>query len=295
MNILIIGGSGFIGYHLKQYLKEFYTVFSTYNTHKIVDSNSFQINLHNFNSIEKIFSKVNPDVVIHTAAITNVDFCEKNKNLSMNTNFYGTKNIVKLSKEYKNKIIFISTPFVYDGTLAKYNEEDVNFNPRTYYGITKQKSEELVSNSNLSKLILRIDQPYFWKTNWHHTNSVLRVIETLSKNDVIREVVDWKNNPTYVPDFLEATKQLIDQKINGSFNLTGNDFISRFEWAKITAKIFQLNEKLILPIYSNELKLDVKRPNIRLENEKIFNKIGVKMRGVEEGMLDMRSKKSEFQ
>ena len=113
-------------------------------------------------------------------------------------------------------------------------------------------------------------------------------IEALSKKQSLKEVTDWFNVPTYIPDFLSATHELIKNNHTGIFHLTGPDFLSRFEWALKTAEVFGLDSKLLIPINSEQLNLDAKRDNINLNNKKIQEKTGVKMRGINEGLLDMQ-------
>lgn len=81
--------------------------------------------------------------------------------------------------------------------------------------------------------------------------------------------------------------KLINNNFKGIFHLVGSDFINRFNWAEKTAKIFSLNNELIVPINSSELKLSVERKNIHLSNEKLFKKTQHKMLGVDEGLQRM--------
>ena len=151
-------------------------------------------------------------------------------------------------------MVFISTSAVFNGTKSEYSENDKP-NPTGIYGLTKFQGEKIIQESNLPFLILRTDQPYCWKEKWQHTNSVIRVIENLEKNQQFKEVVDWYNTPTYVPDFVNATKELIQKDLEGIFHLVGSDFISRYDWSQKVADIFHLKKNLIKPIDSSELKL----------------------------------------
>ena len=184
--------------------------------------------------------------------------------------------------------LYISTSFVFSKSDKAYTETDIPSNPKTHYGLTKLEGEKLILESELKSLILRIDQPYFWKKSWQRTNSVLRVIETLSKKQKLKEITDWFNVPTYIPDFVSATYELIKNNHTGIFHLTGPDFLSRFDWALKTANVFGLDSKLLTPINSVELNLDAARENIKLNNKKVQEKTGVKMRGINEGLLDMQ-------
>ena len=290
MSILIIGGSGVIGWNLLEFfMKQNLDVKYTFKKNKSNYKNGYFLDITNQKETEKIIEKINPDIVIHTAAITNVDLCEREKKIANQINVDGTYNVIKSCQKIDSKIIYISTSFVFSGNKKAYTEIDIPCNPKTNYGLTKLKGEELILESQLKSLILRIDQPYFWKQPWQHTNSVLRVIDALSKKQEFKEITDWYNVPTYIPDFLNAVNALIKNNHTGIFHLTGSDFISRFDWALKTAEVFGLDKKFLIPIKSNKLNLDAQRENINLDNKKIFDKTGIKMKEIEEGLLDMRN------
>lgn len=288
MKILITGGSGVIGWNLLEFFKsKDNDVSFTFNKNKINHKGNF-LNITNEEKTINLITELNPDIVIHSAALANVDLCERDKNLANQINVNGTHNVIKGCQKIDSKIIYISTSFVFSKSDKAYTETDIPSNPKTHYGLTKLRGEELILESELKSLILRIDQPYFWKKSWQRTNSVLRVIETLSKKQNLKEITDWFNVPTYIPDFVSATNELIKNNHMGIFHLTGPDFLSRFEWALKTADIFGLDSKLLIPINSDQLNLDVKRDNINLNNKKIQEKTGIKMRGISEGLLDMQ-------
>mgnify|MGYP006118368781 FL=1 len=287
MKILVIGGSGVIGsYFVKTLLKENYDFVYTHYKNKIPSTNSVYLDVQDRKSTIEIISKSNPELVIICNALTGVDLCEKNPSLADSINVKGTQNIVDGCKEINCKLVFISTSAVFDGTKNEYFENDET-NPTGVYGMSKLQGELIIKNSNLPYLILRTDQPYSWNEKWHHTNSVIRVIESLEKNQTFNEIIDWYNTPTYVPDFIIAAMKLIQNNQEGIFHLVGSDFISRFNWAEKTAKIFNLKKELIIPINSSELNLSVERKNINLNNDKLFQKIHHRMIGIDEGLQEM--------
>jgi dTDP-4-dehydrorhamnose reductase len=288
MKICIIGGSGVIGSKLVQGLiKDGHEIYFTFFQNKMsYPENGIKLDITDVESTKKFLSDLNPDIVIHTTALSNVDLCETNKILANKINIEGTKNIVEGCKITNSKLVYVSTSFVFDGKKQEYFEDDKPC-PATYYGYTKLKGEELVKNSDVSYLILRIDQPYCWIESWQHTNSVLRVLKTLRSGKKLEEVVDWYNTPTYVPDFVNATSILLSKNLEGIFHIVGSNYLNRYDWALITAKKFHLNVDLIKSINSIKLELTVKRVNVNLKNQKLFKKTGIKMKGVKEGGIEM--------
>ncbi len=289
MKILIIGGSGVIGTNLLQYYKKVKNcdVSFTFLKNEIPFENGHGLDITDKDKTIKLISKINPDVVIHTVALTNVDLCETNNALADSINVIGTENVVEGCKISKSKLAFISSSFVFDGK-KQINIETDSPEPTTYYGITKFRGEKIVQNSNLPCLILRTDQPYCWNESWHHTNSVIRVLDNLRSGKEHNEIIDWKNTPTYVPDFVNETAQLLDYNATGIYHIVGSDFINRYEWSLLTAEVFSLDKNLIKPITSDKLNLAARRVNVNLDNHKLYKKTGFSMKGVKEGLIQMR-------
>jgi dTDP-4-dehydrorhamnose reductase len=169
------------------------------------------------------------------------------------------------------------------------NYETSKTQPNTYYGKTKLEAEILIRESQLDFLILRTDQPYNWIEKWQKENSVVRVLKHLNRKKALKEIIDWYNVPTYIPDLVKAIEFLIKKEASGIFNVVGDDYINRYDWSCNVADIFNLNKKLIIPIKSEELNIAVKRPNINLSNKKLVEKTGINMSGIYSGAISMKN------
>ena len=285
--ILIIGGSGFLGYFLHHALtkcgKETH---STFNTNIIKEKNFHLLNLENKDDVIKIIHETRPDTIIYAAGLTNVDLCEEDNKLARAINVNGIKNVIEGARKRDSKIIYISTSVVFSGKKNEYFEDD-DPDPISFYGKTKLEGEIIVMNSGLRNLIIRTDQPYGWKKKWHHTNSVLRVSDYLKRDEILKEISDWYNTPTFVDDFITATTKLIDKQETGIFHVVGSDFLNRYDSAILTAEVFKLNNKLLKQINSSELKLPAKRSNVNLSTKKLFQKTGIRMSRFKNGLTQM--------
>ena len=290
--ILIVGGSGFIGYYLhRELIKSKKKVISTYNINKIEEEKFIQLDITNKNEITKIIEKIKPNTIIYAAGLTDVDLCENNHKLAKSINCNGIKNIIESTKKFKSKIIYISTSAVFDGKKKVFLESDKT-NPISYYGKSKLEGEKIVQNSGLPYTIIRTDQPYGWKKKWHHTNSVLRVLENLSKEEKYNEIVDWHNTATFVDDIIIVIKKILNKNINGIFHVVGTDFKSRVEFAQIVAEVFDLDKQKIKLIKSTKLNLPAQRANVRLKSIK-NGKINIKMSNLREGLKKMKENDDE--
>lgn len=146
--ILITGASGMLGLNLCRMLRqERYEVVGAYNSNPEllnVDVEKLQLDITSKEMVMKV-AKKHPiiDVIIHCAAMTNPDQCEKDKKLCSLVNVVGTKNIVDLAKNLGAKLIFISTPMVFSGNEGNYNEKSIP-EPLNYYAKTKLEGEKEV-------------------------------------------------------------------------------------------------------------------------------------------------------
>ena len=294
MKILVTGGSGLIGFKLIKYLLEHgYEVYFTYLTHKISVENAItnKLDVSEKVSTMKLLQQIKPEIVIHTAAITNVDLCETNHELADKVNIESTRNIVNACEEVKSKLVYISTSAVFDGKKEVYTEEDKP-NPTYYYAKTKFEGENIVEKSGLQFLILRTDQPYCWLEKWQkEKTSVSRVLKKLESGEETNEVIDWYNNPTFVDNFTEVSLELIKRNKFGIYHVVGSDFINRYDLALKVAEVFGKNKKLIKPITSNELQLPAKRVNANLSNKKAQKDSGTKLIRIDEGLMKMLQQK----
>jgi len=291
---LVIGGTGMIGSKFINYfIKKNQDFQYTYLNNHLPFAGGYKLDITKKNDVIDCIDKVQPNIVIHTTALVNVDLCQINNELAYSINVKGTENIINACKKNNSKIIYISTSAIFDGKKEQYFEDDQP-NPISYYGTTKYLSEEKIRNSDLDYLILRTDQPYCWIEKWQHMNYVIRVLQSSQSSKIHKEISDWYNTPTYVPNFVEATARLVGKNKNGIFHIVGSDYISRYDWSLIICNIFGLEKKNIIPFNSDELKFPAKRANANLSNQKVIEEIGIKMLGVEEGLKQMLNDSSTY-
>ncbi|MBI2624438.1 SDR family oxidoreductase [Candidatus Parcubacteria bacterium] len=284
MKMLITGGTGLLGSCLKKIFPTDEVSF-TYHSHPVAGGHWLDVS--DRSATLSLISTMQPDITIHTVAVPSMDVCETNKSLAERVNIEGTRNVIDACLRVGSKIVYISTPCVFDGTKAVFTEDSPT-NPINYYGITKLEGEKIVARSGLPFLIMRTDQPYGWIEPWQKKNSVVRALEVLDKDEEFREVVDWYNNPTYGEDFAAAAKQLIEKKREGIFHVVGPDYLNRYEWALRMAEVFGKDATLIKPINSQMLRLNAKRINAKLNTDKLARE-GIKMAGVWEGLRRMKA------
>jgi dTDP-4-dehydrorhamnose reductase len=296
MIIFITGGSGRLGNNLTRFLlKHDYEVHHSFNSYpyNISGSVAHKVDITKKEEITELFKRLNPDLVIHTSAVTDLELCENNKRLAYEVNVGGTENIVSACKETRSKIIYISTSNVFGGDKNIYYEDDVP-NPSNYYAFTKLRGENIVSKSGLLFLILRTDQLYFWSNRNEKKTFVERVLDKLKKGELLEVFADWYNTPTLIPNFSYVTFELIRNNKRGIYHVVGSDYINRYEWALEIANVFSYDEALVQPTLSSKTSMKAKRGNVHLSNAKVTSELGVKLLGIKEGLELMKDRKDEL-
>ncbi|MBT2562748.1 SDR family oxidoreductase [Pedobacter sp. ISL-64] len=242
MKAFIIGASGLVGSHCLSVFKN--NNWDVMGTHLNFSTDSTIPFDFSKDDLENLFNKSNfqPDVIIHCAALTNVDYCEKNVEESYEKTVLPTKKIVDYCKKNNVKLAFISTDYIFDGANGPYRE-DAKVNPLNVYGRHKLDCEHLVSTLS-NHLILRVTNVYGEETR--SKNFISRLIEDL-RNNVVKELNlphDQFATPIYAGDIASMTLKLCEDHKNGIYHLSGTDYYNRFQLASKVLSYFKDNKTL---------------------------------------------------
>jgi dTDP-4-dehydrorhamnose reductase len=283
---LVTGASGLLGNKIVELAKNDYTVIPLDKT-KPLHSNSLKVDITHAVEVLNLFSKLKPDAVIHTASETNVDKCETEKEHAWKINVEGTRNIALACSKANAKLVYISTDYVFDGEKGLYIEEDKP-NPINYYGVTKLEGENQVIYHCKNYSILRTSVLYGWHP-WKQ-NFATWTINQLKQNKEITVVENHYNTPTLADNLAEIIIEAVQKDPQGLYHASGSQRISRYEFAKQIAKIFNLDQSLIKPIKMSQLTAWVaKRPkDSSLNTDKIQKQLKTKPLNVAEGLNRMR-------
>ncbi len=260
--ILIVGSNGMLGQRLTEYY------LSVKNVELLtcsVEESSFikgveycRVDISQKSDVKKIINDFYPDVIINTAAYTNVDGCESNKELAWNINVTGVSNLAHYAWTYDAHMIHISSDYVFDGEDGPYTEKD-RVNPISYYGRTKLAAENVLKGSGVFSTIIRTNVLY-GPAKYGRPDFVKWVVNSLKDKKTIRIVTDQINNPTYIDDLVSAISKIVDYRKEGTFNIGGKEFLSRYDFTMRITKFFGLDDKLVVPIKTEELHQAAKRP-----------------------------------
>ncbi|MBD67761.1 MAG: dTDP-4-dehydrorhamnose reductase [Candidatus Marinimicrobia bacterium] len=252
--ILITGASGQLGMSLKRIFNSKYEIISTTRNNNPAGS-SMYLDVTNPMLFKEVIETTNPDLVINLAALTNVDFCEKNPELAYSINIGGMDNLVNA---FKGPIIHVSTDYVFDGEDGPYKEEDTT-NPLNVYGLSKLESEKLLLDHSENSLVIRSNVLYDYSSK-SEASFLNWVVGSLTQEKEINVVEDQWNNPTWTGSLAVVIDRAIDTQLTGLAHWGDGDLVSRFDFANKIADVFNLKKSLIKPILTSELNQTAKRP-----------------------------------
>lgn len=207
--------------------------------------------------VKRIIFDFYPDIVINAAGFTNVDLSETERETAWKINVKGVENIAEACRAIDGKIIHISTDYIFNGNNGPY-DENAKPDPVGYYGRTKLASENVLKIGAVTYAVLRTNVLYGIANS--RPDYVRWVINSLTENKEIRIVTDQLSNPTFVEDLVQAISKVIDLNKYAIYNVAGKDITNRYDFALNIAELFNLNENLIIPIITDELKQPAKRP-----------------------------------
>lgn len=262
--ILITGSNGLLGQNLvNELLKKgtyiIYGVSRGENRIKNIERFTyFNVDLTNKKEVSDLINKINPQFIIHTAAMTNVDTCQLNKEACDRINVKAVKYLVDLCELKDIHLIHLSTDFIFDGEKGYYKESD-RPNPINYYGLSKLRSENIIKDSNIKYTILRTIL-VFGITIELKNNIVLWVKNSIENMQQINVVTDQLRMPTFVDDLVYACLYVVDNGVEGAFNVSSNTLLSIYDMAIEIANTFHLDKSYINPIPTSLLKQPAKRP-----------------------------------
>jgi len=264
MRILVTGANGLLGQKLVTLLqqdKNVHLIATARNTlsQKLNRGEFHQLDITNHTQVNAVIHHAKPDLVINTAAMTQVDRCETEREACIANNVTAVEYLIDASKKNKARLIHISTDFIFDGSQGPL-DENAEPHPVNFYGESKLAAEQLIRFNAIDWSILRTVLVYGVTADMSRSNIVLWVKKSLEEGKKISVVNDQWRTPTLAEDlamgaFLAATK-----KANGIYNISGKDFLTPYDLALQTATFFKLDTSLVTPTDSTQFKQPARRP-----------------------------------
>lgn len=282
MKYFISGGSGLLGERLAAVSNDNDELTLVHNSNP--SENTIKCDITNEKEVKSAVEKENPDVIIHCAAMTNVDLCEDESKMAYSVNGDGTGFLAKAAHDINAKIIYVSTDFVFDGERGYY-KEDEKVNPLGIYAKSKYDGEVQLAKYSDDWAIARVSVLYGWHSRLNFTTWV---IEQLRQKNEINIVTDQINSPTLADNAAEAIFKIAQKNKNGIFHTAGNDAINRFDFTRKIADAFDLDDSLINPTTSSQFIQKAPRPrDSSLNVNKVEKELNMKMETCSESLKRM--------
>lgn len=273
MKILITGSNGMLGYDLIKILDK---------DNILINTTSKTLDITNKEDVMNFIKKEAPDVVMNSAAYTDVDGCEENQELAFAVNSNGVKNLALACKETDSVLVHISTDYVFKGDENSPRCENDELGPMSVYGKSKLKGEEAILNI--------LDKYFIIRTAWLYGvnggNFPKTMLELSKDHDKLTVVYDEVGSPTFTLDLANAISSLIKTDKYGIYHITNSDSCSWFEFAKLIFEIAGIDVE-VTPVTAKEFARKAKRPSYSvLDNNKWIENGFSPLRSYKEAIKD---------
>ncbi len=293
MRILVTGANGLLGQKLVELI-------STRNEHLIATAKSklvidlprgeyHSLDITNRNEVERVIQTSKPDVIINTAAMTQVDQCETEQDKCWLNNVTAVENLVHACEQTKTHLVQVSTDFIFDGTNGPL-DETAKPNPISFYGKSKLAAEVAIQKSNTDWAILRTVLVYGVTNDMSRSNIVLWVKKSLEEGKTINVVNDQWRTPTLAEDLAQGCYLAATKKMKGIYNISGDEMMTPYDIAIKTADFFGLDKSLIKQTDSTQFKQPAARPpKTGFIIDKAKRELGYQPHGFIEGLQVLNS------
>ena len=264
MRILVTGANGLLGQKLSLLLdgKEDIDLVATARSVQAIPlkrGTLQQLDITDKEDVTKVISEVQPEVVINTAAMTQVDQCETERERCWLSNVTAVAHLVESCERANAKLIHLSTDFIFDGREGPL-KEDALPKPVNYYGESKLAGEKLVRESNIEWAIVRTVLVFGATAGHSRSNIVLWVKKSLEEGKTIQVVNDQWRTPTLAEDLAMGCYLVASKKATGVYHISGEEMMTPYDIAMATARFFGLDLSLVQPTDSSTFKQPAVRP-----------------------------------
>ncbi len=288
--ILITGANGLLGQKLVELLtdkSDYQVVATARGENRLPRSSGYAYRSLDVTSrvqVQEMVTELKPDYIIHTAAMTNVDQCESDREECWKLNVDAVQYLVEACAVNNTFLLHLSTDFIFDGENGPYDEQ-ATAKPLSYYGQSKLAAEELLLKSTIRWAIARTVLVYGIAHDMSRSNIILWVKKSLEDQKTIKVVDDQWRTPTLAEDLATGCYLIVKHEAEGIFNISGKDMLTPYDMALQTARFFGLDQSYITRADSSTFTQPAKRPpRTGFIIDKASKQLGYQPRSFEEGI-----------
>jgi dTDP-4-dehydrorhamnose reductase len=258
VRVLVTGSCGMLGRLVCSSLSAEHTVLAT-----DIVGECEQLDISNTDRVFEVFGRFQPETVIHCAAMTDVDGCERDPDRAYLVNAIGTWNIACACAHFGCPVVYVSTDYVFDGTKESPYTEFDKPNPINVYGASKLAGEEAVRDLCAKHFIVRTS----WVIAPHGKNFALTILNLAKQRIVENEtdkpltiVADQIGSPTYAKDLAQFLSSLVGSPLYGIYHFTNSGYCSWYEFASKVIEFAGIDQVKVVPIKSEDWPTPTRRP-----------------------------------
>ncbi len=258
--VLVTGATGLLGTHLLLAKPKNLEVFGALHHYRKTLQNDeisyVDLDIRDQVAVENLVKKINPDLIIHTAAHGRVDYCEQHQEDAYATNVLGTQHLVDAARNNNARFFFCSTNMTFDGLQPPYSEKSPQ-HPASYYGKNKVEAETYIRSSGVSYTIFRLMTMYGWNWQPDRKNMISMLIEKLSNGEKLWMTNDVWNNLLFAREaakifwFAALHPELVQEQ---TFQIAGKDRVNRYQATIAACDVFGLDKNLVTEVTSDYFK-----------------------------------------
>ena len=271
MRILITGSNGRLGRHLVHLLSPHHTVTGI---DLEATGPTLAVNITDKTAVDQVFDQVQPEIVLHCAALTHVDYCADHPDEALEINSFGTQMIALACQRHDAALLYVSTNEVFDGNTTRSYQEYDRPNPPNAYGYSKWVGEQMVRDLVRKHYIVRIS----WLFAHGGENFVQTILRLAGEGKPLRIVTNEIASPTYSIDLVQAIGQLIATECFGIYHLVNEGAISRYAFARQALDLAGYTGIEIEPISLSEYERASRPPEYAALRNMAAARLGITLR-----------------
>lgn len=269
--LLITGASGFLGWNLCRRARDRWQIFGTFHRHfvAIPGATVFPLDLTDLDTLTREFKRVQPDAVIHTAALSNANLCETDPTLSSRINVDASVHLAALCRDSGAPCLFTSTDLVFDGLHAPYSEIAPTA-PLSRYGMQKVMAEHGMMRAHPDVTVCRM--PLMFGNPGPAASSFIQpMIRALRDGGALTLFTDEFRTPLSGKDAALGLLLLLKESVTGIIHLGGPERVSRFAFGKMLVEAFGFKSANLVPCQQRDVPMAAPRPgDVSLDSSKAY-------------------------
>ena len=293
MKLLIIGGTGLLGQYLVlEASQRGWEVTATYhdNDAKMGTRTLVHMDVRDEAEVGEVVRSTAPNIVVHTAGITDLDRCENNPQEAWEVNAEGTFNVASVCQNAGVPMMYVSTDAVFNGEKGERYFEFDTPDPLGIYAQTKLEAERLTMDADHRNTVARVSLLYGWNRVSEKRNFVTCLLEEMRAGRPVELFTDRRTTPTYAPHCANVLLRMVGGGSRGMYHVAGPDCMDRYEMGMAVADVFNMKCHLCKQSSVKKANLAARRgKNLCLSSQKAESEFDLRMMHFRDGLKAMRS------